>query len=161
MLLGPDHPNVRLTMGTTPRSIQSLLHAAAPDIADLIGRARFLSRMRAAILDMLPPAAAGQLQVAAYDQYRLTLHVSHGGWATRLRYMEPAIAQALAQRMQLHVEAITVRVRPPTEKPPSPAVARHISAANRAHIERVAGHVGNDELARALSRLARAARTDE
>lgn len=143
-------------MGTTPRSIQSLLHTATPDIANLIARARFLDKMRSAIVAMLPPAAAEQIQVAAYDQYRLTLHVTHGGWATRLRYMQPAIAQALAQHMQLHIEVVNVRVRPPSGPPPAPARARHISASNRTNIQRMAGFVGDGDLAAALTRLAHA-----
>lgn len=148
-------------MGTTPRSIQSLLHTATPDIANLIARARFLDKMRGAIADMLPPAAAEQIQVAAYDQYRLTLHVTHAGWATRLRYMQPAITQALAQRMQLHIETINVRVRPPSEPPPGPARPRHISDANRSHLHRMARLVGDDDLASALARLADAGRRSE
>ncbi|WP_353249872.1 DUF721 domain-containing protein [Salinisphaera sp. T31B1] len=136
-----------------------MLHTATPDVADLIGRARFLDRMRAAIAEILPEAADRQFQVAAYDHYRLTLHVEHAGWATRLRYMQPAIVRALAQRMQLHIESVEVRVRPRRDRPRAAPVPRVISHASRSHIQRVAGHVGDPGLAEALARLARAGRT--
>lgn len=146
-------------MGTTPRSIQSLLHTATPDIADLIGRARFLERMRRAVLDILPDAAADHVRVAAYDNYRLRLHVTHGGWATRLRYMQPAIAQALAQRMRLHIEHVEIKVRPAVSPAPPPVVARVISDNTRAHIRRTAHYIEDSELAGALERLAAAGRS--
>ena len=142
-------------MGTTPRSIQSLLHTATPDIADLIGRARFLERMRRSLLEILPDTAQPHVRVAAYEGYRLRLHVTHGGWATRLRYMQPAIAQALAQRMRLHIETVEIKVRPDNadrrQAPPQP---RPISAANRAYIAQVAAYVTDASLADALTRLA-------
>lgn len=147
-------------MGSTPQSIQSLLHIATPDIADILGRARFLARMRAAVLDILPEAAAPHVQIASYEKYRLRLHVSNASWGTRLRYMQPAIAQALAQRMRLHIETVDIRVRPvgfdatPTPRPP-----RVLSQTSRAHIRQVADHIDDAELAAALTRLAAAGRT--
>lgn len=145
-------------MGTIPRSIQSLLHTATPDIADLIGRARFLERMRASILEILPDTAGQHVRVAAYDNYRLRLHVSHGAWATRLRYMQPAIIQALAQRMRLHIDKVEIKVRPAID-PAAPApTPRYISDDARAHLKRSAHYIGDAELAAALERLAGAGR---
>lgn len=145
-------------MGTTPRSIQSLLHTATPDIADMIDRARFLERMRTSILAILPDAAVPHVRVAAYDNYRLRLHVDNGGWATRLRYMQAAIIQALAQRMRLHVEHVEIRVRP-TAHPPAPAAQpRIISDTARLHIRRSARYIDHKALAEALERLAESGR---
>ncbi|MES1928286.1 Zn-ribbon-containing, possibly RNA-binding protein [Salinisphaera dokdonensis CL-ES53] len=148
-------------MGTTPRSLQSLLHTATPDIADLIGRARFLERMRASILEILPDAAQPHVRVAAYDNYRLRLHVTHGGWATRLRYMQPAIAQALAQRMRLHIEHVEIKVRPETDETAPVRVPRFISDTAREHIRRSAHYIEDRELAGALEKLAAAGRGPE
>jgi hypothetical protein len=148
-------------MGTTPRSIQSLLHTATPDIADLIGRARFLERMRQSILEILPEAAAPHVHVAAYEGYRLRLHVTHGGWATRLRYMQPAIVQALAQRMRLNIEGVDIKVRPDPTPAAPPAVARVISERTRAHLRQTAHYIGDRDLATALERLAAAGRRSE
>lgn len=145
-------------MGTSPRSIQSLLHTATPDIEDLLGRARFLARIRAAMLEILPPSAAEHVRIAGYDNYRLKLHVGHGSWATRLRYMEPAIAQAIAQRLRLHIEGVDVRVRPDAPRPAPAPQARPMSDTTRDHIRRVATHVDDSRLAAALTRLARAGR---
>lgn len=148
-------------MGTTPQSIQSLLHTATPDIADLIGRARFLERMRQSILEILPEAAGPHVRVAAYEGYRLRLHVTHGGWATRLRYMQPAIAQALAQRMRLNIEGVDIKVRPDPMPVAPPVVARVISERARAHLRQTAHYIGDPELATALERLAAAGRRSD
>lgn len=145
-------------MGTTPRSIQSLLHTATPDMADLIGRARFLERMRQSILDILPEQAAAHVYVAAYEGYRLRLHVTHGGWATRLRYMQPMIVQALAQRMRLHVEGVEIKVRPNPMPAPKPVTARIMGDDARRHLRQTARYIGDADLAAALERLAAAGR---
>ncbi|WP_158583528.1 DUF721 domain-containing protein [Salinisphaera sp. Q1T1-3] len=148
-------------MGSTPQSIQSLLHIAAPDLADVLGRARFLARMRRALLDVLPAAIAAEFQVAAYDHYVLRLHVSNAAWATRLRYMDAALKQALAQRMRLQIDRIDIKVRPvglgpfqPTDRP------RYLSPSSRQHIERTAHYIEDAPLADALRRLAAAGRQD-
>jgi len=146
-------------MGTSPRSIQSLLHTATPDIADLLGYVRFLGRIREALLEVLPAQAAPCIQVGAYDNYRLRLHVDNASWATRLRYMKPVIAQALAQRMQLHIESVDIKVRSVRmEATPVPR-ARPMSDASRTHIRRTATYIDDSALADALNRLAVAGRT--
>ncbi|MFC3102454.1 DUF721 domain-containing protein [Salinisphaera aquimarina] len=137
-----------------------MLHTATPDIADLLGRARFLERIRAALLEILPAAAGPLVRVAAYDQYRLTLHVGHASWATRLRYMQPAIAQALAQRMKLHIESVQIRVRIAPSDTTPPVKPRYISPDNRTHIRQIASYVSDPQLADALQRLALTGATD-
>lgn len=145
-------------MGTTPRSIQSLLHTATPDMAALIARARFLDRMRAAILTILPESAAPHVRVAAYEHYRLRLHVSNGGWATRLRYMQPAIVQALARHMRVHIEAVEIKVRPGVNTTPPTVNPRFMSMQTRAHLRQTARYIDDAALAEALDRLSRAGR---
>lgn len=149
-------------MGTTPQSIQSLLHIATPEIADVLGRARFLARMRAALLDVLPDAIAAHLQVAAYEGYVLRLHVTNAAWATRLRYMDIALKRALAQRMRLQVDRIDVKVRPVRlDLSAGPVRPRYLSPAARAHIEQTARYIDDVALAGALERLAAAGRQDK
>lgn len=145
-------------MGSIPRSIQSLLHTATPDIADVLGRARFLERIRRSLLEILPPPAAPHVHVAAYDSYRLCLHVTHASWATRLRYMQPAIARALAQRLRLQVDSLEVRVRPPRMQTEAPSQARVVSRVSRHHIRQTAAFINDPELAAAMNRLAAAGR---
>lgn len=148
-------------MGSTPQSIQSLLHIASPEVADILGRARFLARIRAALLEILPDAIAPQMQIAGYDDYLLRLHVSNAAWATRLRYMEANIRQALAQRMRLHIDRVEVKVRPvglgPFTTAPQP---RLMSPGTRAHIEMTARYIQDPGLAAAMRRLAIAGRSE-
>lgn len=148
-------------MGSTPQSIQSLLHIAAPEMADILGRARFLARIRAALLEILPATTAPHLQVAAYEDYQLRLHVANAAWATRLRYMETQLARALAQRMRLQVDGIRIKVRPVDLGPFAPVRrARYMSPATRRHLEQTAGYIDNGPLAEALCRLAAAGRRE-
>lgn len=148
-------------MGSTPQSIQSLLHIASPEVADILGRARFLARIRAALLDVLPEAIAPQMQVAGYDDYLLRLHVGNAAWATRLRYMEANLRQALAQRMRLHIDRVEVKVRPiglgPLTRAPQP---RLMSPHTRRHIELTARYIQDQPLADAMRRLAAAGRSE-
>lgn len=149
------------TMGSTPQTIQSLLHAASPDLAQIIGRTHFLARMRAALLEILPDAAASQVHVAGYDDRCLTLYVASAAWATRLRYMEQDLCRALAQRMRLQVDRVQIRVRPmmagQSRTKPRP---RFLSAASRQQLERSAAYIDAPELAEALRRLASAGRSE-
>ena len=148
-------------MGSTPQSIQSLLHIASPEVADILGRARFLARIRAALLEVLPEAIAPQMQVAGYDDYLLRLHVGNAAWATRLRYMEANLRQALAQRMRLHIDRVEVKVRPiglgPFARAPQP---RLMSTNTRQHIELTARYIQDQPLAEAMRRLAAAGRSE-
>lgn len=148
-------------MGSTPQSIQSLLHVTAPEMADIMGRARFLARIRRALLEILPEAIAPNLQVAAYEDYQLRLHVASAAWATRLRYMEPELARALAQRMRLQINTIRIKVRPVALAAPArQRRPRYLSAATRHHLEQTAGYIDDRALADALHRLAAAGRDE-
>lgn len=148
-------------MGSAPQSIQSLLHVAAPDMADILGRARFLARIRAALLEILPDAAAPQVQVAAYEAYHLRLHVASAAWATRLRYMENQLARALAQRMRLQIDGIRIKVRPVNLGPfQREQRARYMSSQARRHLEQAATYIDDRPLADALRRLAAAGRRE-
>lgn len=148
-------------MGSTPQSIQSLLHIATPEVADVLGRARFLARIRAALLEVLPEAIAPQLQVAAYEAYVLRLHVTHAAWATRLRYMDMAVKRALAQRMRLQIDRLDIKVRPVALGPFRPETRpRYLSPATRAHLELTARYIDDRDLAAALTRLAAAGRRE-
>lgn len=148
-------------MGSTPQSIQSLLHITAPEMADILGRARFLARIRAALLEILPATAAPHLQVAAYEDYHLRLHVANAAWATRLRYMETQLARALAQRMRLQVDGVRIKVRPVDLGRLEPVRrARYMSATTKRHLEQTAGYIDDGPLACALRRLAAAGRAE-
>lgn len=148
-------------MGSAPQSIQSLLHIAAPDVADILGRARFLARIRAALLEILPEAAAPHIQVAAYESHHLRLHVASAAWATRLRYMEQQLTRALAQRMQLQVNGIRIKVRPVNLGPFRPVQrARYLSTDTQKHLKQTAAYIDDAALAEALRRLAAAGRSE-
>lgn len=141
-------------MSSGPRPVKSLLHTVDAELGSIVRHAGHLRRVRDAILTALPPAAAAHVHVATVDTQRLLLHVDSAGWATRLRYAEPAIRHALAQRLRLHVDKMVTRVRPELAPAPRARIKRQISAANRGHMRQVAGYIDHPELAQMLLRLA-------
>lgn len=141
-------------MTPAPRSVTSLLHTADSELGAIARRAGYLATVRRVVLDALPADAAAHVHVAAVDSNRLLLHTESAGWATRLRYTEPAIQRALAQRLRLHADRVIIRVRPDLAPPARRRIKRHISAANREHMRQMADYIDNPELARVLLRLA-------
>lgn len=142
-------------MTTGPQAVNILLHANDAELGAVARHARYLARVRQVVADAAPSGAAAHIHVAAVDAKRLLVHTDSAGWATRLRYADPAIRRALAQRLRLHTDTIVTRVRPDLARPERVCVQREISSANREHMRRVAEHIDHPELARTLLRLAR------
>lgn len=136
-----------------PRPLRTLLHTLNADLGMLLRHAEYLQAVRKAVTDVLPEAAAEHIHVAAIDRQQLVLHTDSTGWATRLRYAEALIQRGLAQRMRLRVERVQIRVRPALARTQTMPVERHISSANCDYIRRIANHVDDAELARALRTL--------
>lgn len=143
------------TDGRRPaRPIKSLLHAVDGELGAIVRQAGQLEALRKVVLEVLPETAADHVHVAGLDHGRLLMHVDSAGWATRLRYAEPSIRRALAQRLRLHADNIVTRVRPALAQATRPVVERRISAANRDHMRRVAAYIDHPRLAQTLLRLA-------
>lgn len=141
-------------MHSGPRPVNNLLHTASSDFGLVVRHAQYLRRLQDTVISALPEAAAAHTHVAGMHGTQLLIHTDNTGWATRLRYAEPGIRRALAQRLRLHVDRVRVRVRPELAQTQTLAVARHISTANRDYMRSVAHHIGDTELARALLALA-------
>lgn len=137
-----------------PRRLESLLYTLNAELGTILRHADYLQRIREAMADVLPATAAAHIHVAAVDDRHLLVHTDSTGWATRLRYAEPAIRRALAQRLRLYVETVRIRVRPALTPPAAQPVERRISGANRDYIRRIAGYIDDEDLARALHALA-------
>lgn len=142
-------------MTSGPQAVNILLHTNDAGLGAVARHARYLARVRQVVAGAAPASAAAHIHVAAIDARRLLLHTDSAGWATRLRYAEPAIRRALAQRLRLHTDTIVTRVRPELAQPERACVKREISSANREHMRRVAEHIDHPELAQTLLRLAR------
>lgn len=141
-------------MNSGPRPVNNLLHTASSDFGLVVRHAQYLRRLQNTVICALPEAAATHVHVAGLHDTQLLIHTDNTGWATRLRYAEPGIRRALAQRMRLHVDRIRVRVRPGLAQSQTLPVERHISTANRDYMRSVAGYIGDTDLARALLALA-------
>lgn len=91
---------------------------------------------------------------------RVTILVDSPVWASRIRFLTPALADALASSVPGIVpDRIRIRVHrtPPGEttgRRPGPSETRTLSTASRSLIRATADHIDNPDLARALRRLA-------
>lgn len=122
-------------------------------------RVNYLRQIHAVVLDALPPELSDQVHTAAYERAQLTLHVANGSLATRLRYMQPQIARALARQHKLPLNGLEVRVRPGEFAPPPPARPR-LQFPDRVadQMHSVAEGIDYRPLADALKRLAASGR---
>lgn len=148
-------------MAATPQSVKTLLHSVDSELGTIVRQARYLGTVRNVILEVLPGNAAEHVHVADIDGHRLVLHTDSASWATRLRYSEPGICRALAQRLRVHTDKIVTRVRPDLARPEPGTSRRYISAHNCGHMRQVADYIDDPELARSLQRLADRATTGD
>lgn len=142
-------------MSSGQQSVRSLLYSIDGEFGAILRHSGYLAKVRGVVLDVLPGSAAAHVHVASVANGRLLLHVDSAGWATRLRYAEPSIQRALAQRLRLHTDKVVVRTRPDLAQSAPQRTERRISAANREHIRRVAEYIDHPALAQTLQRLAR------
>jgi len=97
-----------------PRTINELLSAGgATRLASL--RAQSLARTRVAehVCAALPPLLAKAVVSAGIDKGRLTIGVSGGSWAARLRYLTDTLRTQVGGSLGIEIQSIRIKVVPP------------------------------------------------
>ena len=82
------------------------------------GRSEVLSHVRAA----LPAELKGTVETAGIDEGRLTVGVSGGVWASRLRYRATALRERVAGTLGQEIHSVRIKV---VQAPPPDAAAPH------------------------------------
>ncbi|MCB1864560.1 MAG: DUF721 domain-containing protein [Chromatiales bacterium] len=120
-------------------------------MGQLIAQARACQHQLDEIRALLPAPMGDHCVACVPDGPRMTLFVSTPAWATRFRYLAPALTTRLG------VSGVDVRLAPPS--PTAPVTRRRptpdLSPA-RAALQATAAHVSDPSLAAALQRLLRA-----
>lgn len=148
---------VRCSMSYRPIKAQKtntvLQNSAA--LQRLVARAQSIDHLQQLLNQFLQPALREHCHLATYQASILTLIVSNGHWATRLRYQEKRLLQQLQNAPEFsQLTRIRFKVRPPMH--PEQPTARTISLSAQAgeSIQASAEGTRDPKLRQALERLA-------
>lgn len=94
-----------------PTAVSHLLEQGEGMLKRLRSGTLDAKRGLAALQAVLPPELAREVWSAVLRGTTLTVFVSTAAWGTRLRYLAPGLAGAIADRLGAPVEDIKVKVR--------------------------------------------------
>ncbi|HHX34006.1 MAG TPA: DUF721 domain-containing protein [Gammaproteobacteria bacterium] len=125
----------------------------------LVARAQVIDHLQMLLNQYLQPAARECCRIAMYQTGTLTLIVSDGHWATRLRYQQKRLLQQLQDLPEFNqLLSIQFKVRPPTQHNPPPARTIELSEQAGQMIQSSAEATRDPVLREALERLAKHAK---
>ncbi len=122
----------------------------------LVQRAQSIDRLQQLLNQCLQPAAREHCYLATLQETTLTLIVTDGHWATRLRYQQKRLLQQLQQVPEFsQVLRIQFKVRPPMQPEKAPARNIDFSEHTGQVIQSSAQAISDPTLREAMERLAR------
>ena len=138
----------------TARAPAALLREAKP-LKAILGHAQRLAHLQRLLESQLQPAARTHCHVAKWREGQLTLVVTDGHWATRLRYQQ----KRLQRQLQLFEEfanltRILFRVQPPLVQHRPGGHSMDLSTDAAQTIQSTADGISDPGLRAALERLA-------
>jgi hypothetical protein len=96
-----------------PKSIKELLQSGGARLAHLDTRSRERSRALQHVCAALPPELAEVVVSAGIDEGKLTIGVTGGTWAARLRYVTETLRLRVADSMGADIQSVRIKVVPP------------------------------------------------
>ena len=121
----------------------------------LVTRAQSIECLQSVLNQHLQPAAREHCSVATLQDATLTLIVTNGHWATRLRYQQKRLLEQLQQTPEFNqVLRIQFKVRPPMQPEKAPARNIDFSTQTGHKIHASAQAISDPVLREALERLA-------
>ncbi|HCN45993.1 MAG TPA: DUF721 domain-containing protein [Pseudomonas sp.] len=131
-----------------------LLREARP-LKALFNQAQRLAQLQRLVESQLQPAAREHCHVATWREGTLTLIVTDGHWATRLRYQQKRLQRQLQQlEVFASLSRILFKVQPVTGTPRTPSHVIDISDKSAETIQATAEGITDPNLRAALERLA-------
>lgn len=122
----------------------------------LVTRAQSIERLQNLLNQYLQPAAREHCYVATFQDATLTLIVTNGHWATRLRYQQKRLLEQLQQTPEFNqVLRLQFKVRPPMQPEKAPARNIDFSEQTGQVIHASAQAISDPTLREAMERLAR------
>ncbi|MDA0977101.1 MAG: DciA family protein [Proteobacteria bacterium] len=151
-------PTTRAKYAQIPRSVRStgqILKGANHILHSLYAQSRKLTD----ITTIVREAGSADASVSAFKNKELVLITASGAAASRIRYRQQNIIDALG-RAGIEVNRVRVKVDPGYFKDPAPVVERHLSEHSARNLESTAEHIEDPDLKHALKKLAERARND-
>ncbi len=132
----------------------SVLHSSVT-LQRLMARAQATDHLQQLLNQFLQPAAREHCHIATYQAGILSLIVTDGNWATRLRYQQKRLLKQLQGLAEFSdVVRLQFKVRPPMQAENAPARNIHLSEQAGQAIQASADVTHDPVLREALQRLA-------
>jgi hypothetical protein len=96
-----------------PKSIKELLQSGGAGLAHLESRIRARGRVLEHVCAALPAELAEGVVSAGLDAGKLTIGVTGGTWATRLRYVTETLRLRVADTLGADIQSVRIKVVPP------------------------------------------------
>lgn len=150
----------RLTMPTRFPSAQSVTDVLqkTPMLHYLLERCHQLNHLQSLVEAQLQPAARPHCKIGSWQKGCLLLVITDSNWATRLRYMERRLKNALRQSPELaDLQRILFKVSPPLPSVETSAANKpkpRLSPQAAHELRAAAAELDNPALCQALRRLA-------
>ena len=140
---------------------RSLAQASPPELKKLLQRARLLQLVAQRVKELLPAPLAKHCQPGNVVNDTLFMYVSSPVWATKLRYLAPALVKKLQeQSVTRQITQIRIVVRPDVavQGKERAATPLRLSRANAELLRQAAETASTAKLSAALRRLAQRGR---
>jgi hypothetical protein len=95
------------------RDIKRLFEGDSERLTSLKARSRERSQALAHVLAALPPKLAQTVATAGVEHGRLTIGVSGGAWASRLRYVTEMLRRRVGDAMGTEIRTVRIKVVQP------------------------------------------------
>lgn len=146
------NPSLRTTLVNRFQPLRAVL-TRDPRIAGLLARTDPLRRAQAVYERIVPPTLTRVSRVLLIEGGQIRLAADSGAVAARLRQLAPGLATEF-NREGVDCTSIRVSVQVRTARPEGrKGLEKHIDAAGRAALERLAAETSDADLKRALTRL--------
>lgn len=136
--------------GKKTRSTRQILKGRNHILHSVFAQTRKLSQ----IAEIVQSAGGVEVAVSSLKNNHLVLCVPNAAIATRLRYRQQNILASLRRR-NFEVKTLQIRVQPEHFSAPPVTIDRELSAKSARYLVETADHIEDDNLRRALTRLAR------
>lgn len=128
-------------------------------VADLVTKARFMGKLNQEFLKNIPAPVNLHVQLAYINGSKLHVIADTPAWATKFRFMSDHILPTLKKNIQYfqYVKEISITTRPIKIKEEKVKMAspRYLSSEAKNCLESMANGLENENLQRALRRLAK------
>jgi len=140
------------------RKIDNLLSPRQPPssaLARLLGRASQQDAWTSQLRALLPQEVASECRVANVRDQLLTVHISSAAWATRLRFLIPALLPSLNRLADFsQVSDVRLAVVPVADNLVASPRDQAVRPPDQASLRELADEVDHADLRRAILRLA-------